>query len=621
MNAAGTPEMNDPARRDHVESNRDSVQRERRPWLTAAPWVLLSLVLLITFLAYSGTLSFNFVYDDRGQILANIQVHYWRFAPHYFFERVWSFAYPGIPGNYYRPIFLLFLLLNYKLFGPFPAGWHLVSVAAQVGVTYLVFVLVRRLTGDFKTALIAALIFGLHPVHIESVAWISGVTDPLVALFLLPSFLCYLNWRDRTAHRRKWLAVALALYALAMLSKETALILPVIVFVYEWLWQDSPEKASWLRRAIERTRAGVVRVAPFVLLSFFYLAARWHAIQGLGHKMVPLAVSTIFFTWPQLLLFYFRHLVWPFNLSVFYDVPYVKTPGFRSFFLPVVVLVVTSLLVWLLLRKLGKTSPADRRLVAFACAWILIPFIPLLDLSMLPVGEIAHDRYLYLPSIGFAMLVAMGLRRINFGKMKLFGVPAPQAAAVLLLTLVFGISTPLQDRYWANDLALYGQGVERTPQNKLARTNLGNVMGERGQYPQAIALYRQVLAQDPNFWLAVYNMGYTSYRMGNLPQAEKYFERAIAINGVDSDEYFYLGLTWLKLGRVNDAEKAVRQALKLQPEGFAYHFAMGMILKLKGNLPGAMAEFEHELRNFPDETIAKQQIVGLRTQMDRASKK
>lgn len=621
MNAAGAPEMNDPDRQNHSENNQDVKARQRPPFLTAAPWVLVSLVLLVTFLAYSGTLWFKFVYDDRGQILANVQVHHWRFAPHYFLERVWSFAYPGILGNYYRPIFLLYLLLNYKIFGPYPAGWHLVSVAAQVGVTYLVYVLVRRLTGDFKTALITALIFGLDPVHIESVAWISGVTDPLVALFLLPSFLCYLNWRDRTAHRRKWLAAALVLYGLAMLSKETALILPIIVFVFEWLWQEAPEKASWFRSAYERARTSTVRAVPFVLLTFVYLEARWHVIKGLGHDMMPLAVSTIIFTWPQLLLFYFRHLVWPFNLSVFYDVPYVKTPGLWSFFLPVAVLVALGLLLWLLLSRLGKTSPSDKRLVAFACAWILIPFIPLLDLSVLPVGEIAHDRYLYLPSIGFSMLVAMGLRRINVGKLKLFGVPALQAAAVLFLALVFGVSTPLQDRYWANDLTLYGRGVERTPQNKLARTNLGNAMGEQGHYAQAIALYRQVLAQDPNFWLAVYNMGYTSYRMGNLPEAEKYFERAIAINGVDSDEYFYLGLTWLKLGHVNEAEKAVCHALKLQPEGLAYHFAMGMILKLKGNLPGAMAEFKHELRNFPGETGAQQQIVALRTEMERTGGK
>lgn len=612
--------MSDPASLNHSHDNQNAGNRYRQ-LLSVSPWVMVSLVLLVTFLAYAGTLWFKFVYDDRGQILANMQVHYWRFAPHYFSERVWSFAYPGIPGNYYRPLFLLYLLLNYKIFGPFPAGWHLMSVFTQVGVTYFVYLLVRRLTRDFKTALVASLIFGLDPVHIESVAWISGVTDPLAALFLLPSFLCYLNWRDRIRHRWMWLGGSLILYGLAMLSKETALILPFIILAFEWLWQESSDNDAWLRRAFQRTWASAVRTVPFVLLTFGYLAARWHVIKGLGHDMVPLSISTIVFTWPQLLVFYIRHLVWPFNLSVFYDVPYIKTPGLWSFYLPAVVIVALGLLFWLLLLRLGKTSPSDNRMVAFACAWVLIPFIPLLDLSVLPVGEIAHDRYLYLPSLGFAMLAAMGLRRIRLGKRSLFGVPALQAVAVICLALIFGISTPLQDRYWANDTALYGRGVEMTPYNKLARTNLGNAMGEQGHYAQAIALYRQVLVQDPHFWLAVYNMGYTYYRVGNLQGAQEYLERAIAINGVDSDEYFYLGLTWLKLGHVNDAERAVRHAIKLHPEGLAYHFAMGMILKLKGNLSGAMSEFKQELENFPGEAGAEQQIQSLRIEMTHARKK
>jgi hypothetical protein len=612
--------MTDPSRQERSGDNQDSTDRRQSAVLAGVPWAAVGLILLVTFLAYSNTLGFKFVYDDRGQILANVQVHAWRYLPHYFFERVWSFAYPGIQGNYYRPIFLLFLLLNYKIFGPYAAGWHLMSVVAHMSVTYLVYVLARRLTGDNRTALVAALIFGVDPVHIESVAWVSGVTDPLLALFLLPSFLCYLNARERPATRRAWLVGSLALYSFAMLSKETALILPIIIFTYEWLWQDAPEGTGW-RPALERARTAGLRIVPFMLLTVVYLGVRWQVLQGLGHTMVPLSVSTIIFTWPQLLMFYLWHLVWPFGLSVFYNVPYVKSPGLASFVLPLAGLAAVGFLVWNGLGRLGRTAPPVRRLAIFLCAWILIPFIPLLDLSVLPVGEIAHDRYLYLPSMGFCILLAMALRRIRLGKLRLLGVPALQVAAILLLALVLGLSTAMQDRYWVNDMQLYTRGVSRTPQNKLARTNLGNAMGERGRYTEALALYREVLARDPNFWLAIYNTGYTCYRMGRLHDAEKYLKRAIAVNGVDSDEYFYLGLTWMKLGKVDDAEKAVRHALELQPGGLAYHFAMGMILKLKGDIPGAMAEFREELRNFPGETGAAQQIEAIRSRGEKSSEK
>lgn len=612
--------MIDPPGQDQSGTDRASTGRRWTFPLAETPWAAVSLILFAAFLAYSNTLGFKFVYDDRGQILANVQVHAWRYVPHYFCERVWSFAYPGIHGNYYRPLFLVFLLLNYKIFGPYAAGWHLMSVAAQMGVTYLVYRLARRLAGDARTALIATLIFGLHPVHIESVAWISGVTDPLLALFLLPAFLCYLNARERTSTRRRWLATSLVLYALAMMSKETALILPIIIFTYEWLWQDASGQPG-LRMVFERTRTAVLHTVPFLLLTFVYLAVRWKVLEGLGHTMVPLGFWTILFTWPNLLIFYLGHLIWPFNLSVFYNVPYVRTPGLVSFILPLAGLASVGFLAFLGMQRLTRTAPEDGRLTVFLVSWILIPFIPLLDLSVLPVGEIAHDRYLYLPSIGFCILLAMVLRRIPSVKSGFLGLPFWQLAGVALLAIVLGISTTVQNRYWANDLKLYSRGVSRTPQNKLARTNLGNAMGEEGRYTEALILYQQVLDRDPNFWLAIYNTGYTYYRMGELTEAEKYLERAIAVNGIDSDEYFYLGLTWLKLGKVNEAEKAVRHALKLQPGGLAYHFALGMILKLKGDIPGALAQFKEELRNFPGETGAAQQIEAIRSKPEKSSEK
>jgi protein O-mannosyl-transferase len=578
-------------------------------------WVPIVLVLLITFIAYSGTLWFQFVYDDRGQILANPQVHYWRYAPHFFGDRVWSFAYPTVLGNYYRPIFMLWLLINYKVFGPYPAGWHLTTVGVHSAVTFLVYLLARRVLGDSRTAVIAALIFGLTPVHIESVAWISGVTDPLLALFLIPSFLCYLNWRDRKDHARLWLAASLLLYALAALSKETAVILPLIVFAYEWLWRPVSEGLSPWRAAFARLWRSLLRAAPMIAVTIVYLAVRWRVLQGLGHDMTPLAISTIVFTWPQILWLYLKHLIWPVGLSVFYDIPYVVRPGLRTFFLPAAGLALIALVIAVWLRRLLRKSPTSARTVAFALVWIVLPFVPLLDLSVLPVGEIAHDRYLYLPTIGFSILAAMAIRRLNVGRSTLFGLPAAQAAVALGLALALGIGTALQDLYWANDVLLYSRGVAMVPRNKLARTNLGNALGELGHYRQALELYREVLAQDPRFWLATYNMGYTCYRMGRLQGAEDYFRRAIAINAVDGDEYLYLGLTWLKLGRCDEAEKAIRRAVQLNPNGLGYHFAMGMVLKLDGNLEGALQEFRRELSNFPEESGAMQQIQSIRAEL------
>ena len=155
-----------------------------------------TLVCAIAFLAYVPTLGFQFVYDDKPQILQNPAIRAWHYLPNYFTSHVWAELYPHVGGDYYRPVFLLWFRLNHAMFGVNPEGWHLTTVLCHVAATWLVFRLVRRLAASPWIAFSAATLFALHPVHIESVAWVSGVTDPLLAIFLLGSFLAYLQFRE-----------------------------------------------------------------------------------------------------------------------------------------------------------------------------------------------------------------------------------------------------------------------------------------------------------------------------------------------------------------------------------------------------------------------------------------
>ena len=157
---------------------------------------VIAAVLLLTFMAYFSTLGYEFVYDDQGQIVENSFIKSWSFAPQYFTKHVWSHIHTDQAGDSYRPVFLLWLLINRTLFGLSPFLWHFAVIAVHLLVTLLVYILARRLVKDELTAIMAALIFGLHPVHIEAVAWISGVTEPLLALFLISAFLFYMDWRE-----------------------------------------------------------------------------------------------------------------------------------------------------------------------------------------------------------------------------------------------------------------------------------------------------------------------------------------------------------------------------------------------------------------------------------------
>jgi len=231
-------------------------------------FIVPAFVVAITFIGYMGTLRYDFVYDDEYVIVQNPSIQSWAALPRFFTEHLWFFKFSM--SNYYRPIFLVWLALNHTLFGLDPVGYHLTTVLAHVTVTLLVFHLARRLTGDLGAAAIASLLFGLHPAHIEGVAWICGVSEPLMAMFLLGSFLCYLRYRDTNIGRRKlWFVASLGLATLAVFEKETAVILPALIFAYEVIFRrsdggldaeenGSDARGSWLsslglRRALTRS--------------------------------------------------------------------------------------------------------------------------------------------------------------------------------------------------------------------------------------------------------------------------------------------------------------------------------------------------------------------------------
>ena len=357
-----------------------------------------TLACAIAFLAYVPTLGFQFVYDDEPQIIQNPAIHAWRYFPHYFTSHAWAELYPNVSGNYYRPLFLLWLRLNHAMFGLNPEGWHLTTVLCHVAATYMVFVLVRRLAASPWIAFSAATLFALHPVHIESVAWVSGVTDPLMAIFLIGGFLAYLRFRE--GKRWVWMALALLLFALGLLEKETAAVLGPLVFVYAWLYA---EQRSW----ISRLALALKQSLPFFALTILYLALRAHVLRGLSHSVTPMAWTTMVLTEPSIVWLYFRHLLFPVGISGLYGLPYVDSSASAAFVVPAGLLGALILaLAW------GIRRLEDVRLALFACGWMVLPILPVLWLRAFGEGDIAHDRYLYIPSIGFVLLVSLCLAKV-----------------------------------------------------------------------------------------------------------------------------------------------------------------------------------------------------------------
>lgn len=581
---------------------------------TKTDWILLASILVATFLCYAPALGYAFVYDDRLLILNNPQILSWRNVPHFFLENFIAPAYPHAPAVYYRPVLLVWMVLNAKIWGMHPVGWHLTAIALHLIVVAEVYVLARRLLSNRLGAAVAASVMALHPVHVECVAWVMAEAEPLAASLAIGSLLIYLRTRARPPHRAAWMAASLSLFGLAVLIKENSLVLPGLIFAFEWFLGGArsgvpvAEASSRLRRWWKRGRMSFVRAAPYLAVAFAYLALRIAMLKTLGHAVTPMSLATHLATLPLVLSRYLKILLWPTGLSVFYDVPYVEHLTLARFFLPLgAVAAVIALLAWWVTKS---------RAAGFAAVWLGLPILPVLDLPVFYHGEIVHDRYLYLPSVGLALLVGLAFARAPAAAPQRS--PKWRVAAAVALLAILGASTCYYRRFWRNNLTLFERGMAIAPGNNIAANNFANELVDRRDFHQALAIYQQVLARDPNYWPANYNAGYCYYRLGRLSEAERYLARAAALDPTDADTFVYLGLTNFKMHRLQPAEAAVRHAVALDPSGRGYHLALGMILLKRGEPEQARQEFRAELANFPDEAAAAQQLQQLETRQEAA---
>src|SRR6202140_1296400 len=559
--------------------------------------ILEALACVISGLVYFRTLTFEFVYDDVPQILKNPAIQSWRYLPQYWTSHVWAAIYPHSAGNYYRPLFLLWLRLNYVLFGDRPMGWHATSVLCHVIATWLVFRLAQQLTRDRMIGFVAAVFFGLHPAHVENVAWISGVTDPLMACFFLGSCVAYLKFSE--SRKTFYLALSLGMFACALMAKETAIVLPVLIFALARIGATNNGEGGGARRNLYSAMGDV---APYAVLGLMYIGVRYRVLGGFAHPTISISWNEVLPSWPSVLWFYAKHLLIPIRLSEFYSLDYARHFSARLVLLPLLFLLAAGVALYCLIRVLPQKQAA-----LFALALIVVPLLPVLDLRSLTIGDIVHDRYLYLPSAGFAMLVALSVAALKSY------LPAPKYRA--LPALLTGVACTLfialileQQTQWHDDVELYTRGVEMAPDNSTVRDNLANALLTAKQPERAISLYREVLERNPNFWRSNYNLGVVYYKSGNAAAAEELLQRAIRIDGSDSDQYIYLALAGLQLKRFSQAAEAAREAIARNPQAHGYHFILGMIDEAQGDWAGAIAAFRGELAEHPDNAAAQAEL-------------
>lgn len=554
--------------------------------------LLLAAALAMTVLTYVGTLHFGFVYDDGPQIIANPTLTSWRFLPWLFTGQTWKFLGSSWAGNYYRPLFMSWLLANRMLFGLNPVAWHASTLAVHLLATWLAFVVARRILKSGTEAGFVALLFGVHPIHIESVAWISGITDPLMAVFVFSAFWAWMRAQEGKGKREFWLVVSAVLYLLGCLSKETALPLLVVIILYD-LWFG--ESRSVLR--------ATVRTWPLCISAVAYLVIRSLALSGLMHTLNT-PMREVLLSIPIVLWEYGRRLIWPLGLSVFYDIFPVTSTAQIRFWLPLAGLIVAAVLAWWATRR--------QRIFRFSLAWVVLFLSPaILGLPVFLSGEWVHDRYLYLPSFGLCLVLGYASGYLP-SRRKIFGYPAVAMATVMVLAAAMSFATSWQEQYWNNSVLLFVRAVNEAPNNAWARATLAGELFRTGDRVNARRMYEEALRVDPDNWKNNADFGNMLYRVGDYREADVHYTRALAGVPGDPTAHFNQGMSRINYGNYAGAEQSFEETLRLNPKEPQAHYWLGDAFEEQGKIQSARCEYEAEIQAHSEKSAdARQRLAAL----------
>lgn len=556
----------------------------------ARPLAIAALITLATA-PYLNILLNGFVYDDHAQITNNPYLRNFQHLHEIFTTTVWS--YMGAQGvtNYYRPLMTLGYAACYWLFGPMAYGFHLVSLILHVIAVLLVFAVAERVTRDRVWALAAGTLFAVHPIHTESVAWIAAVTDVELTVFALLTFYFFVRldgWGAKKLNSAAGMTGMLTAFVLALLSKEQALMLPLLATLYEYLCREDRRRTSAARK--------LARYGPLWAAAAVYVAWRIHFIGAFApvRQMRALTPKETVLSALALVGAYAGKLLWPARLCAFYIFhPHTRPVDPQVLAGAAVVVTLVALFV-----ALARSLEPGLRFVSFGIACFLVTLAPVLNAHWMAANVFA-ERYLYLPSVGFCW--AMGgvfswlwrrtAERALWRRALLAGGLALVALAALRIVT--------RNRDWRDDIRLYTRTLKQSPGAYPILNNLGTVYWQDGRVDEADAVWRQALAVAPGSAIVLNNLGLVASRRKQYASAIDLFKRAIALKPEYTDPHLNLGSAERALGLRDAAEAEFRRGLKLSPLDQRAHLELGELLLDEGRVAEAASEFQASLRAAP----------------------
>ena len=463
------------------------------------------LIIIMGFIVYANSLSGGFIWDDEQLVVENSYIRDGSHLSDIFTKSIGAGSEKEC--NYYRPLQQISYFLDFFLYQLNPFGYHLTNILLHIGVALGLFWLMRLFYFDNLLAALTALLFVVHPVHTEAVSYISGRADPLGTLFLLLAFIAYI----KSLSTRNMLPRALAIlsYALALLSRESSLILPFLLLLYHYCFRKKIESGFF---------------ATIAAMTFVYIFLRTTVLKFVSFEN-PVA-STVFERIPGFfaaMAGYAKLLILPFGLHMEYG------NGLFSPINPAVligVFLVVFLLIFFVRRKRGPDT------IVFGTAWFFIALLPFSNIY--PLNAYMAEHWLYISSMGFFLVLAKCFllfanaceRTRNF----ILG-------CLICLIAFYSYMAIRQNAYWNDPVNFYERTLTYAPHSARLYTNLGKEYEARGRKDEAIAMHKKAIALKADYAEAYNNLANVYTSIGRDAEAVDLFKKALSIDTKYADKY------------------------------------------------------------------------------------
>lgn len=507
-------------------------------------WCLFPVIALLTVAVFSTVLWHDFVdYDDFTFVVRNSHIQ----AGVTIDGIVWAFT-SGYEANWI-PLTWISHMLDVQLFGMNPAGHHFVNLLFHTASTLLLFIFFKRTTGALWRSAAVALLFALHPLHVESVAWVAERKDVLSAFFWMLTMYAYVSYTDKPGTARYLLVIFI--FILGLLSKPMLVTLPLMLLLTDW----------WPLRRLNAAVNGItlkkliMEKVPFIILSICasvvtYIAQSADISYKLSFTEKAARALTAYGA-------YLAKMLWPSNLAVIYpfsaDPPSLTRIGLSA----ILLLMITGSALWL-----RKKYPY----LVTGWFWYIITLLPVIGLVHIGYHSMA-DRYTYIPLIGIFTMIVWGISDISpFWRFR----KAVIGIMMLVVMVALAVITRMQLQHWKNSIALFSHAIEVTEKNWMAHNNLGKVILDKGRIDEAVMHFTKAVEGNPSYALAHLNMGFAYYFKYEFASAQKAFENALKSDPSCHPAHFGLGLVYLGVGNMEllriEYDKLVSSGSSYAPE-------------------------------------------------------